>query len=115
MKKRDLIFALAVILISVAYFLGIKLFAVKADTVRIMVNGELFCEKPLSENCVIDICGTNTAVIENGSVYMKSADCPDKLCVHQGKIYDSSKKIICLPNKVVIEVTKKSDVDTVVR
>ena len=92
----------------------IKGYSKKADTVRITVNGKVFCEKPLSIDCEIDINGTNTAVIEKGSVYMKSATCPDKLCIHQGKAHDGSKKIICLPNKVVIEVIKKSEIDTVV-
>ena len=115
MKKRDFLFAVAVILVSSLAFLAIKLSPKDSDMVRITVDGKFFCEKPLSEDCVIDINGTNTAVIENGSVYMQSATCPDKLCVHQGKTSDNSKKIICLPNKVVIEVVKKSDIDTVVK
>ena len=114
MKKRDFIFCIAVIFIAAASFFAIKLNSADADTVRITVDGRLFCEKPLDENCEIDINGTNTAVIENGCVYMKSASCPDKLCIRQGRAHDSSKKIVCLPNKVIIEVTKKSDVDTVV-
>lgn len=115
MKKRDFIFAFIVILLSVAAFSLMKLRQSGADTVRITVDGRLFCEKSLYEDCEIDINGTNTAVIENGSVYMKSATCPDKLCVREGRAKDSSKKIICLPNKTIIEVIKKSDIDTVVK
>jgi len=115
LKKRDFLFALCVITVAISAFFVIKMTVKDADTVRITVDGRLFCEKPLSTDCVIDINGTNTAVIENGSVYMKSATCPDKLCVHQGKVSDSAKKIICLPNKVVIEVIKRTDIDTVVK
>lgn len=115
MKKRDCIFAFAVILLAALSFLMIKLHSKGADTVRITVDGQLFCEKPLDTDCEIDINGTNVAVIESGAVYMKSATCPDKLCVHMGRAKDSSKKIICLPNKVIIEVIKKSDIDTVVK
>ena len=114
MKKNDFLFIFAVLLVAAASFLIIKSCAKSADTVRITVDGKIFCEKPLSENCEIGIYGKNTAVIENGSVYMKQASCPDKLCIHQGKASDGSKKIICLPNKVVIEVIKKSEIDTVV-
>ena len=53
--------------------------------------------------------------IEDGCAYMLSANCPDKLCIRQGKAKDSSKKIICLPNRVTVEVTKKSEIDEVVR
>lgn len=114
MKKKDFVFIFAVLILAAALFFVMKIRSKTADTVRITVDGELFCEKPLSKNCEIDINGTNTAVIENGCVYMKSAACPDKLCVRQGKAHDGSKKIICLPNKVVIEVIKKSEIDTVV-
>ncbi|HAL62983.1 MAG TPA: hypothetical protein DCO93_00905 [Clostridiales bacterium] len=114
MKKNDFLFIFAAVFVAALTFFIMKLNIQNADTVRITVCGKLFCEKPLSENCEIDIYGKNTAIIENGSVYMKDADCPDKLCIHQGKISDSSKKIICLPNKVVIEVIKKSEIDTVV-
>ncbi|MBQ6908213.1 MAG: NusG domain II-containing protein [Clostridia bacterium] len=115
MKKNDFIFILSVLLVLAVSFPIIKNSAKDGNTVRITVDGKVFTEKPLSENCEIHINGTNTAVIENGAVYMKDASCPDKLCMHQGKAYDSSKKIICLPNKVVIEVIKKSEIDTVVK
>ena len=43
-------------------------------------------------------------VIKNGMAYMKHADCPDKLCVNTGKICRTSEKIVCLPNRVMVEV-----------
>lgn len=113
MKKRNIISVSAVAVICATLLLARG--GRTGDTVKITVDGELYCEKKLSESCEIKIGETNTAVIENGEVYMKDADCPDKLCVRQGKISDTSKKIICLPNKVIIEVTKKSDIDMVVR
>lgn len=115
MRRNDFIFVLLVLIILGVSYPIMKYAARGGDTVKITVDGKLFCEKPLSENCEISINDTNTAVIENGEIYMKYASCPDKLCIHQGKIHDSSKKIICLPNKVVIEVIKKSEIDTVVR
>ena len=115
MKKNDLFIVIFGILLCAVSILIIDLTRVNGDTVLITVNGKIHCEKPLEKNCEIDINGSNTAVIENGEVYMKSADCKDRLCIHQGKIHDSSKKIICLPNKVVISVTKKSETDSVVR
>ena len=114
-KRKDFVFILSVLLAFAVSFAVIKTVAKGGDTVKITVDGNLFCERPLSENCEIPINDTNIAVIENGAVYMKYASCPDKLCMHQGRIHDASRKIICLPNKVVIEVTKKSDIDTVVK
>lgn len=49
--------------------------------------------------------GHNTIVAENGEIYVKTADCPDKLCVNQGRISDGSAPIVCLPNRLVIKIT----------
>ena len=86
-----------------------------ADTVIIKKDGTVYAEYPLGNDRTADISGKNTVVIKNSEVYMEYADCPDKLCIKQGKISSSEKKIICLPNKVTVEVTKKSDIDAVVR
>ena len=115
MKKKDFIFIFLVLLVLAVSFPIIKNTAKGGNTVKITVDGKVFAEMPLSQNCEIPINNTNIAVIENGSVYMKYASCPDKLCMHQGKVSDSSRKIICLPNRVVIEITKKSEIDTVVK
>lgn len=115
MKKKDIIMVFIVILVSLAALFFSKIFTQSGDIVKITLNGEVYCEKNLYENTEIQIDGTNTAIIENGEVYMDYASCPDGLCIRQGKISDSSKKIICLPNKVVIEITKKSEIDMVVK
>ena len=47
--------------------------------------------------------GDNTILVSNGHIIMKSADCPDKLCVKHGELKNSSSPIVCLPNKVVIK------------
>lgn len=115
MKKIDILLLFSIIIIGSIFLVGGKLTAIKGDTVIVTLDGNIYNEYPLYEDAQISINGTNIAVIENGSVYMKSASCPDHLCINQGKVNDSSKKIVCLPNKVTIEVTKKSNIDKVVR
>jgi UDP-N-acetylmuramate dehydrogenase len=39
-----------------------------------------------------------------GAAYMKHADCPDGLCVKQRKKSRSGERIVCLPNRVSIEI-----------
>ena len=53
-------------------------------------------------------------VTVDGKVY---GNCPDQLCVHQQAISKESQTIVCLPNKVVAEVTgnTKKDYDAVVQ
>lgn len=51
----------------------------------------------------------NTIVAEKGEIYVKAADCPDKLCVRQGRITDGSAPIVCLPNRLVIKISGADD------
>ena len=112
MKKRDYMFILCVIFVCAVLFLVREFSPKGSDSVLVYVNNELYSEVSLYEKCEIDT-GTNIIKVDNGYVYMESADCPDKICVHTGKIKDSSKDIVCLPNKVIVKVTKKSAIDAV--
>ena len=47
----------------------------------------------------------NTLVIQDGQVSMKMADCPDGLCVEHKAISAIGESIICLPHRLVAEVT----------
>ena len=53
--------------------------------------------------------GDNVILVSNGHIEMKSADCPDKICVEHGELKSSSSPIVCLPNKVVIKFEENTD------
>lgn len=53
--------------------------------------------------------GKNTIFISHGHIEMKSAECPDKICVKHGALESSGTPIVCLPNKVVIKFESSSD------
>ena len=47
--------------------------------------------------------GENVILVSKGHIEMKSADCPDKICVEHGELKSSASPIVCLPHKVVIK------------
>ena len=53
--------------------------------------------------------GENVILVSNGHIEMKSADCPDKICVEHGELKSSASRIVCLPNKVVIKFESSTD------
>ena len=53
--------------------------------------------------------GENVILVSNGHIKMKSADCPDKICVEHSELKSSSSPIVCLPNKVVIKFENRTD------
>jgi len=48
--------------------------------------------------------GSNTVEVERGRIRVSHADCPDQVCVRQGWL-TSAAPIVCLPHKLVIELT----------
>ena len=48
--------------------------------------------------------GTNTILVNNNEVNIVYADCKDELCIKQGSISKIGKTLICLPNKLIIEI-----------
>ena len=48
--------------------------------------------------------GSNILVIEGSEAWLSEADCPDLLCVKQGKIRYNGQTITCLPNRLTVTV-----------
>ena len=48
--------------------------------------------------------GSNTVLVEPGAISVSSADCPDKICVHQGRVTQAGIPIICMPHRLVIRI-----------
>ena len=109
MKKKDLILAGAVLLLAGILALALRLPKTEnGNTMKVTVDGEVYGTYSLAENQTVKIQtghGTNVLVIENGSVHMEEADCPDGYCKRQGTISRVNETIVCLPNQVVAEVS----------
>ena len=93
----------------------------KGNQVVITISGSEYGRYNLNENQTIEIKsdnGINKIKIENGSVSVDYANCPDKFCVKNKAISKSGETIICLPNKLTIEIVgdkNSSDIDVVVK
>lgn len=78
---------------------------------RISLDGQVVEEIDLSRveapyTLTIDGPGgfSNTITVEKGRICVSKAGCPDQICVHQGYISDGTTPIVCLPNKLIIEI-----------
>ena len=45
--------------------------------------------------------------LKDGKVKMTEASCPDHVCIRQGTIDAPGETVVCLPNKVVLEIVSK--------
>lgn len=46
--------------------------------------------------------GENVICIENGTIRIQSADCPDGTCVQMGILHSEAEPLVCLPHKLLI-------------
>lgn len=105
MKKRDFVLIGSILAVALALLLVVELTRQEGAYVLVRVDGQECGKYYLSETGTYELNGgTNILVIENGVAYLKDANCPDKLCVHQGKISMTNQVITCLPNKLTVTV-----------
>ncbi len=111
-KLSNKILIPAVIILFVVIAAGVLVWSMSqpdGDVVVIHKNDEIIEEIDLADiekPRTIDL-GTNEVYVEKDGVSMKSAKCPDKICVHTGKIDKDGEAIICAPNKIMIEFKGK--------
>lgn len=114
MKKKDFILIVCILAAALVVWIGFSLLNNgKGGKLRISVDNHVYGEYELTENQTISIGNSNECRIEDGKVVMTYADCPDHVCVHSTAISKSGETIICMPNKVVLEVVD-GDVDNFV-
>ncbi len=117
MKKADKYLIVGILIIAAVSFCFLNIFAGgSSDTVLITRNGEQYEEVSLRENQVIEIKDSkgetsNILEVKDGYAKMIDSNCPDHLCEQQHKISRNRETIVCLPNKVVVEVKEKKNLD----
>ncbi len=109
-KIADLVLVAALLLVTLSVFLILEFTKKPGAYVRVSIKGETVAEYPLDREGEYSLNGgTNILVIENGSAYMKWADCPRQICVNDGKISRTGERIVCLENRVTLEVIGAED------
>lgn len=116
MKKKDFILIGVLLLVIVISYLGITFTKKEGDYVIVRVDGTEVAKYSLSVDGDFELNGgTNVLRIEDGKAFLIYADCPDHLCINEGKIDQSFETITCLPNMLTITVysSDNSDIDFV--
>ena len=108
-NKFEKMLWIIILVVAGGLFLFLKFSADDGEQVIVKVDKKEIARYNLNTDREVVIDGKdggkNTLVIKDGKAYIKDATCPDKLCEHQGKIHMVGQSLICLPNRVVIEIT----------
>jgi len=109
MKRNDFILAGAMFIVALVWFIINNRSISAGSKVNVYKNNMLIESYLLSEDGDHTIRDNNDdkmyIVIKDGYCNVTWADCPDKLCVFQKKISKINETIVCLPNKIVVQIT----------
>ena len=119
-SKNDLYLIIAFLAVFALITVFLHLTGKEGTQVQVSVDAKVIATYPLSEDISVVIDGfgggTTRLEIKGGSAYLTDTSCPDHLCEKMGKINSVGQSIICLPNRVVVEITGdySSEYDAVV-
>lgn len=111
--KKDLLLIVIILAVAAVGF-GVNSYIQKkpAALLEISVDGNVIKTLDLNRDTEMTIegwnGGSNHLVIQDGMAWVDEADCPDKVCVHQGKVTMNRQMIVCLPNRMVATVVAPS-------
>ena len=114
-KIGDIVIIVLLVMLS---FLPLAIFtyqnaSANGDSMHVVVSadGEVVHEMELKNDhtreiyeFVDDHGHENTVVREGLIVYISDANCQDLLCVQQGQISEVGETLVCLPNRVLVEI-----------
>lgn len=107
--RYDIILIVVLVCLSATLIAVVFLAKKEGNTVRVEIDGKAVAEYSLSKDGEYPLNnGSNILKISNGEAYLIEANCPDKTCVHTGKIRYVGQSIICLPNKLTVSVLGES-------
>lgn len=108
--KNDIILVSVILIVALMGFLIFKLGLKSGEEVAVSVNGLVVFAASLEtemEKEFVTEYGKNTLIIKEGTAAIKFADCPDKICVEHRAISKVGETVVCLPHKLVLEITQK--------
>lgn len=112
MKKNDYILLAVILVVTLLSIGGIRLWQ-KNNTsdgamAVVTIDGAVYGTYPLSEDITERIelpdGSYNILTISGGYADVTEASCPDQICVKHNHIRYSGESIVCLPNKLIVEV-----------
>lgn len=114
MKKNDVVLLVFYIILTIAmtgYVVQDKINATE-DQIQIYSDGKVVksIEWP-AKNQKFEVSselGFIVVKIENNQVSVVDSNCRDRICVHTKAVDQGGEMIVCLPNKMYVEIKKKN-------
>ena len=103
--RADLILIAALLALAGILFLALNHGRQEGGVAVVRVDGVEVERHSLSLNGTFPLNGgSNILVIRDGQAWLSEANCPDHICVKQGRIHYTGQVITCLPNRLTVTV-----------
>lgn len=114
MKPRagDFVIGILILLLAVGIWVYPSFVSEEGKVCRISVDGKLYGEMSLAEDGEIKLPGC-TVKVEDGEAFVENSTCPDKVCEKTGRISRNGESIICVPNRVSVEISGEGETDII--
>ena len=117
MNKSDIKLVLVLLAFVIIGFIVMFMFSKKGNQAFVYHDGNLVLTVDLNINNSYQVDGDMGPVlidVNDGKIRVNEENSPLHLCSKQGYISNSYESIVCLPNKIVINIGN-SDIDAVVK
>ncbi|GAB6169187.1 flavin-based extracellular electron transfer system protein EetA [Clostridium carnis] len=87
---------------------------------EITVAGKHYKNVPLSAHAGEDILdikteyGENVIIVKDNKIGIIEADCPDKVCMNPEFIEKPGESLVCLPNRLMIQIKGETEDDIII-
>ena len=108
-KKADVILLAVLLVIGAACMVLLRGSSDPGSVAVVRVDGEEVARLPLDKDAELHVENNGyhlTVAVENGAVFVREADCPDRVCQHTGKISKRGTSIVCVPAGVTVIIGK---------
>lgn len=103
--RADLLVIAALLVLALILFLALNANREEGGVAVVRVDGVVTEQHALMVDGTFPLNGgSNILVIEDGKAWLSEANCPDLICVRQGKIHYTGQVITCLPNRLTVTV-----------
>ncbi len=113
--RWDIALLAVLFLMTVSSIFAFHALKPRGETILISANGKTLGFYPLDRDRIIRAVGpvgTTVIQIKNGQAAIIQAPCAHKLCQKMGPIPSRGRAMICIPNRIVVEIKEKTGQQT---
>ena len=111
LTTADRLLIVLLIVLGASSLFIVSLFQAQGETVQIFQNNEIKFQFNLNEEkrfVIENQSGFIQIFIEDKKVWVNDSSCSAKICKKMGKISKTGQTIVCVPNKIFIQIVGKN-------